>query len=68
MERDQSHFTENLTSMRKIGGNDTGFLLTPSGNESLDGFEDYTLLIRLMMAELKTLLYPIYAWMMLQRQ
>lgn len=69
VEGDPSPFSANLTSMRKIGGNDTGFLLTPNNaNESLDGFEDYTLLIRLMMAELKTLLYPIYAWIMLQKQ
>lgn len=53
--------------MRKIGGVDTGMLIVADGSESLDGFEDYTLLIRLMMVELKTLLYPIYAQMMHQR-
>ena len=50
-----------------IGGFDAGLLITPqggAGTESLDGFEDYTLLIKLMMNELRTMLHPIYVQML----
>ena len=49
-----------MPSLSKIGGADDGKLLTLEENKTLDGFEDYTLYIKLMMAELKILLIPIF--------
>lgn len=49
---------QNLQPQRKIGGARHGQLIENVG--MLNGFEDYTLYIRLLIVELKILLMPIY--------